>query len=123
MLKQTPCFFKVHKQQKARENVGLMLNGKETQDLEKIEALNATFASVFIKGFAVRDPLTPETRGKAWSKEDVLLVGEDQARKHVSKLDICKSMGPNMMHPQVLRELVGVMTSFVMICKDIPDSL
>lgn len=65
----------------------------------------------------------PETRGKVWSKEDVLLVDEDQVREHLSKLVICKSLGPNMMHPQVLRELGDVMTSFVMKCKDIPDYL
>lgn len=53
----------------------------------------------------------------------MLLVDEDQVREHLSKLVICKSLGPNMMHPQVLRELGDVMTSFVMKCKDIPDYL
>lgn len=50
-------------------------------------------------------------------------MDEDQVREHLSKLDICKSMGLNMMHPQVLRELVDVMTSFVMRFKDTPDYL
>lgn len=65
----------------------------------------------------------PETRGKVWNKEDVLLVSEDQVREHLSKLDICRSLGPSMMHPQVLRELGDVMTSFVMRCKDTPNYL
>jgi len=35
-------------------------------------------------------------------------VEEDQVREHLNKLDVHKSMGPEGMHPRVLRELVGV---------------
>lgn len=45
-----------------------MLNGKETEDLEKIEVLNATFALVFIKDFAVRDPRPQRTGGKSGAR-------------------------------------------------------
>ncbi|KFP39075.1 hypothetical protein N324_12498, partial [Chlamydotis macqueenii] len=33
-------------------------------------------------------------------------VGEDQVRDHLRNLKVDKSMGPDEMHPQVLRELV-----------------
>lgn len=49
----------------------------------------------------------------------MLFVDEGQVGEHTSKLDIC----PNMMHPQVLRELGDAITSSVMRCKDIPDYL
>ncbi|KAK4827448.1 hypothetical protein QYF61_018169 [Mycteria americana] len=67
---------------KTRENMDLLLNGagdSVTQDMEKAE------------------------RGKGWSKEGIPLVEEDQVREHLSKLDIHKSMGPDGIHPRVLR--------------------
>ena len=35
---------------------------------------------------------------KVWNKDDLPLVEEDQVRKHLNRLDIQKSMGPDRMH-------------------------
>ncbi|KAK4828295.1 LOW QUALITY PROTEIN: hypothetical protein QYF61_024960 [Mycteria americana] len=46
--------------------------------MEEAEVLNAFFASVFIRKTGLQESQAPETRGKDWSKEDILLVEEDQ---------------------------------------------
>jgi len=57
---------------------------------------------------AYRNPTPWRLRGKAWRKEDVPLVEEDQVRDHLSKLDTHKSMGPNGICLRVLREPADV---------------
>ncbi|KAK4827438.1 hypothetical protein QYF61_017995 [Mycteria americana] len=96
---------------KARENVGPLLNETGhlvTQGMEKAEVLNVFFIPVFSSKTGLQESQASETRGKGWSKEDVLLVEKVQFRKYVSKLDIHKSMDPDGMHPEVLRELTDV---------------
>ena len=62
---------------KTRETMGPLLNeGRDlvTNDIEKAMALNAFFTSKTV----LQESQAPETRGKVWSKEDLLLVEDHQ---------------------------------------------
>ncbi|PKU42932.1 rna-directed dna polymerase from mobile element hypothetical protein [Limosa lapponica baueri] len=51
-----------------------------------------------------QDPQNLEESEKVWTKEAFPLVKEDQVKEQLSELDTHKSMGPDRMHPRVLRE-------------------
>ncbi|GAB0182914.1 mitochondrial enolase superfamily member 1 [Grus japonensis] len=94
-----------------RENVGPLLKevgALVTEDTEKAELLNAFFASVFTAKVSPQESQTLEVGEKVWRKEDLPLVEEDWVREHLGKPDIHKSMGPDGMHPQGLRELADL---------------
>jgi len=78
------------------------------EDTEKVELLNDFFDSVFTAKTGPQASQSLEVRKKAWRKQDLPLVEEDRVRHCLSKLDTHKSMGPDGMHPQFLRELVDV---------------
>ncbi|GAB0185307.1 mitochondrial enolase superfamily member 1 [Grus japonensis] len=74
-----------------------------TQDMEKAEVLNF-FASVFT-GKSLSHT-AQVTEGRDWENAEPPTVGEDQVREYLRNLKVHKSMGPDEMHPPVLRELV-----------------
>lgn len=63
---------------------------------------NAFFALVFTKKISLQKSQVLETREILQSKENVLLVVEDQVRAN------CTCMGPEEIHAGVLRDLADV---------------
>ncbi|GAB0207628.1 mitochondrial enolase superfamily member 1 [Grus japonensis] len=45
------------------------------------------------------------TEGRDWENAEPPTVGEDQVREYLRNLKVHKSMGPDEMHPRVLKEL------------------
>lgn len=87
-----------------KENAGLLLNVAGAlliQDTEKAEVVKVFFTLVLTSKTCLQESKVLEAGHKAWSKQDLLLIGENQVRKHLSKLDRHKSMGPDGGHLSV----------------------
>ncbi|GAB0179233.1 mitochondrial enolase superfamily member 1 [Grus japonensis] len=76
-----------------------------TQDVEKAEVLNDFFASVFTGKCLSHTAQVTEGKGRDWENAEPPTVGEDQVQEYLRNLKVHKSMGPDEMHPRVLREL------------------
>ncbi|GAB0180563.1 mitochondrial enolase superfamily member 1 [Grus japonensis] len=98
----------VSDKRKMRENVGLLwkeTGDLVTRDMEKAEVFNNLFASFFTGKCSSHTTQVAEGKVRDWENEELPTAGEDQVREYLRNLTVHKSMGPEDIHPRVLREL------------------
>jgi len=67
--------------------------------------LNVFFSTNFTVQGSRCTAQAAESKGKDWEKETLPAVSENQVWDHLQYLKVHNSMGPNKIHPHILREL------------------
>ena len=102
------CFYKhINSKRKARENLHPLLDAEGylvTKGRDKAEVLNALFASVFNNktcySLGTQPPALVDRDGE---QNKPFMIHEEIVLDLLRKLDAYKSMGPDGLHPRVLR--------------------